>query len=121
MLARLANEVQDALAQAARTWSNAVTNQPVRLLPGLAFLVGREERLVDLDTRLTGGDGQGPRMAALCGLGGAGKTSVAVEYAHRHLATLGVVWQFPADEPAALAAGFGDLAIELGARAPLDR
>jgi hypothetical protein len=33
MLARLANEVQDALAQAARTWSNAVTNQPVRLLP----------------------------------------------------------------------------------------
>ena len=58
-------------------------------------------------------------MAALCGLGGAGKTSVAVEYAYRHLATLGVVWQFPADEPAALAAGFGDLAIELGARDPL--
>src|ERR1035441_3408554 len=46
-------------------------------------------------------------MAALCGLGGAGKTSVAVEYAYRHLATLGVVWQFPAVEPAALAAGFG--------------
>ena len=60
MLARLANEVQDALAQAARTWSNAVTNQPVRLLPRPAFLVGREELLVDLDTRLTGGDGQGP-------------------------------------------------------------
>src|ERR1035441_3597431 len=60
MLARLANEVQDALAQAARTWSNAMTNQPVRLLPRPAFLVGREELLVDLDTRLTGGDGQGP-------------------------------------------------------------
>jgi tetratricopeptide (TPR) repeat protein len=52
----------------------------------------------------------------LCGLGGAGKTSVAVEYAHRHLAELGVCWQFPAEDPAALAADFGVLAAQLGAR-----
>src|ERR1035437_8585979 len=58
-------------------------------------------------------------MAALCGLGGAGKTSVAVEYAYRHLATPGGGWPVPAGEPARLAAGFGDLAIELGARDPL--
>ena len=36
----------------------------------------------------------GPRMVVLSGLGGAGKTSVAVEYAHRHLAEVGVAWQF---------------------------
>jgi hypothetical protein len=48
------------------------------------------------------------------GLGGAGKTSVAVEYAHRQLARCGVVWQLPAEEPAALAAGFGELAARLG-------
>ena len=58
----------------------------------------------------------GPRMVALCGLGGAGKTSVAVEYAHRHLAEVGVAWQFPAEDPAVLAAGFGELAAQLGAR-----
>ena len=52
----------------------------------------------------------------MCGLGGAGKTSVAVEYAYRHLAGLGVVWQLPAEEPTALAAGFSDLAAALGAR-----
>ena len=48
----------------------------------------------------------GPRVVALCGLGGAGKTSVAVEYAHRHLAEVGVCWQFPAEDPAVLAAEF---------------
>ena len=62
-----------------------------------------------------GGDGAGPRVVALCGLGGAGKTSVAVEYAHRHLAEVGVAWQFAAEDPAVLAAGFGELAAQLGA------
>ena len=56
----------------------------------------------------------------MCGLGGAGKTSVAVEYAHRHLAGLGVCWQFPAEDPAVLAAEFGVLAAELGAREMVD-
>ena len=59
-------------------------------------------------------------MVALCGLGGAGKTSVAVEYAHRHLAEVGVAWQFAAEDPAVLAAGFGELAAQLGARELLD-
>ena len=49
-----------------------------------------------------------------CGLGGAGKTSVVVEYAYRQLARCGVVWQLRAEEPAALAAGFGELAARLG-------
>ena len=57
---------------------------------------------------------------ALCGLGGAGKTSVALEYAHRHLAEVGLAWQFPAEDPAVLAAGFGELAAQLGARELLD-
>ena len=59
-------------------------------------------------------------MVALCGLGGAGKTSVALEYAHRHLAEIGVAWQFPAEDPTVLAAGFGELAAQLGARDLLD-
>jgi hypothetical protein len=39
------------------------------------------------------------------GLAGAGKTSVALAYAHRHQAEVGVAWQFPAQDPAVLAAG----------------
>ena len=59
--------------------------------------------------------GTGPRVVALCGLGGAGKTSVALEYAHRHLGEVEVAWQLPAEDPAVLAAGFGELAAQLGA------
>ena len=63
------------------------------------FLAGREELLAELDARLTGDDGAGPRVVALCGLGGAGKTSVALEYAHRHLGEVGVAWQFAGRGP----------------------
>jgi predicted ATPase len=52
---------------------------------------------------------------ALCGIGGAGKTSVAVEYAHGHLAEGGVCYQFDAEDPEVLAAEFGVLAAQMGA------
>jgi hypothetical protein len=88
----------------------------LRLAPRPLFLAGRDELLAGLDVQLAAGDGHpGPRVVALCGLGGAGKTSVAVEYAHRHLAEVGLAWQFPAEDPAVLAAGFGELAAQLGA------
>ena len=89
----------------------------LRLAPRPAFLAGREELLAALDARLAGGEDGGPRVVALCGLGGAGKTSVALEYAHRHLAEVGVAWQFAAEDPTVLAAGFGELAAQLGAGA----
>ena len=88
----------------------------VRLAPRPVFLAGREDLLAELDARLARRVGRGPGVVALCGLGGAGKTSVAVEYAHRQLEDLGVVWQFAAGEPAALAAGFSELAVRLCGR-----
>ena len=86
----------------------------MRLAPRPVFLAGREELLAELDARLVGGDSSGPRIVALCGLGGTGKTSVALEYAHRHLGETGLAWQFPAQDAAVLGAGFGRLAGELG-------
>ena len=97
-----------------------VARQPVRLPPRPAFLAGREELLMDLHARLSAGGETGLRVVALCGLGGAGKTSIAVEYAHRHLAGFGLVWQFPAGDGTALTAAFGELAALLGARDLLD-
>jgi hypothetical protein len=85
----------------------------VRLAPRPAVLAGREELLAELDARLSAGPR--PGVVALTGLGGAGKTSVAVEYAHRQLERCAVVWHLAAEEPAALAAGFGELAARLGA------
>lgn len=59
-------------------------------------------------------------MVALCGLGGAGKTSLALEYAHRHLAEVGLAWQFPAGDQSVLMAEFGELAAQLDSRDLLD-
>ena len=98
----------------------ATAGQPVRLAPRPPVLAGREELLAALDARLAAGDGPGPRIVWLCGLGGAGKTSVAVEYAYRHLGEVGVAWQFPAEDATVLAAGFGELAAQLGARGLAD-
>ena len=91
----------------------------LRVAPRPVFLAGRETLLAELDARLAG-DGGGPRVAVLYGLGGAGKTSVAIEYAHRHLAEVEVCWQFAAQDPAVLAAEFGVLAAQLGARQAAD-
>jgi Tetratricopeptide repeat len=98
----------------------ATAGQPVRLAPRPPVLAGREELLAALDAQLAASDGPTPRTVPLYGLGGAGKTSVAVEYAYRHLTEAGVAWQFPAEDTMVLAAGFGELAAQLGARGLAD-
>ena len=110
------------LRQAPGSWATgpAGAGVAVRLAPRPVYLAGREELLAELNFRLVGAP-TGSGVVALVGLGGAGKTSVALEYAYRQLARCGVVWQLPAEEPAALAAGFRELAARLGGRdAPAD-
>jgi hypothetical protein len=80
--------------------------------PRPAFVVGRDELLAELDARFA--CPPTPAVVVLCGLGGAGKTSVAVEYAYRRSAEFGVVCQFQADERAATEKRFGELAERLG-------
>ena len=116
----LSTGVQGELAKLENRSAGQVAGRALRLAPRPVFLAGREALLAELDARL-GGDGAGPRVAVLCGLDGAGKTSVAVEYAHRHLGEVGVCWQFPAEDPAVLAAEFGVLAAHLGAREVVNR
>ena len=111
MLAQVIRMVTE-LAQAGH--GPQVPRKPVRLAPRPVRLAGREELLADLDAKLTGDGDTGPRIVALCGLGGAGKTSVALEYAHRHLGEVGVAWQFAAEDATVLAAGFAELAAQLG-------
>jgi hypothetical protein len=94
----------------------ARTGLVLRLAPRPAFLAGRDDLLAELDARLAAGDGREPRVAVLHGLAGAGKTSVALAYAHNHLTQGGIMWQVAAEDPAVLAAGFTELAAALGAR-----
>jgi len=57
-----------------------------------------------------------PRLAVLSGMGGVGKTSVAAEYAHRHLTEVGVAWQVRCEDPAVLAQDMAELAAQVGGR-----
>jgi len=95
-----------------------VSRLPVALPSRPAPLAGREDLLRRLDGLLT--SGEGPRTVVLSGLGGVGKTTVAVEYAHWHLAEVGIAWLVPAEGPALLAAGLGELAVQAGARSAAD-
>jgi hypothetical protein len=93
-----------------------VARLPVRLPPRLGVLAGREQLLADIHAVLTGGNQPPPRAVVLSGLGGVGKSSVAAEYAHRHLAELGVAWQLAAEDGAVLALEMAELAAQLGGR-----
>jgi len=51
---------------------------------------------------------------AITGLGGVGKTQLALEYAYRHKADYKIIWWVKSEEPATLAADYADLATKLG-------
>ncbi|ACU69386.1 putative ATP/GTP binding protein [Catenulispora acidiphila DSM 44928] len=59
-----------------------------------------------------------PQVQVLFGLGGVGKTSVAVEYAYRFADSYGIVWQFSAEHPESLDGQIGELAAHLGLLVP---
>jgi Tetratricopeptide repeat len=92
------------------------SSQSVHLLPRPVYLAGRETFLADLHRRLTDDDAPWPRTMALHGLAGTGKTSVALEYAYRHLAELKIAWQFTFGDPTVVAAEFATLQSQLGIR-----
>jgi hypothetical protein len=113
-MARELKEMRRLLGSALpHSWSALVPSRPVRLAPRPAVLAGREQLLAHVHERLAGSGSGWPRVVALHGLGGAGKTSMALEYAHLHAEEYGVTWQFAAEDQATLAAGFAELARQL--------
>jgi tetratricopeptide (TPR) repeat protein len=74
---------------------------------------GREALLEDLGRRVAG-DVTAVLPHALQGLGGVGKTQVAVEYAYRHVHDYDVVWWVPADQEILVRSSLAALAPRLG-------
>ncbi len=70
--------------------------------------LGREPLLEGLHAALRSG-GEGERRQALYGVGGVGKTQVAVEYAYRYAGDYSFVWWLRAEEPAVLAADYAGM------------
>ncbi|MFD2350515.1 FxSxx-COOH system tetratricopeptide repeat protein [Nonomuraea ferruginea] len=81
-----------------------------------ASFTGRNRILESLRDRLVGGDDLGSRPQALFGLGGVGKTQIALEYAHRFKADYGLVWWVPSNDVGEINRSLAALAVRLGIR-----
>ncbi|MFD0522593.1 FxSxx-COOH system tetratricopeptide repeat protein [Paractinoplanes durhamensis] len=91
----------------------AIVNMPAR---NMRF-TGREDDLRDL-RRLLNATGSmallpGSAPIALQGMGGIGKTQMAIEYVYRFQAAYDLVWWITADPPQFIDVGLGDLATRL--------
>ena len=73
---------------------------------------GRDELLSIL--RHTINTDRATAVVAAHGLGGVGKSQLALEYAHRHQADYDLIWWIPAETPLLLAASLATLAPRLG-------
>ena len=90
----------------------AVWNVPVRN----PHFTGRAEMLRELRHRLHAGEGA-PVVQALYGLGGVGKTQLAIEYAHRFAVDYQLVWWIDAEQPVLIADQLTRLATRMGSPA----
>jgi tetratricopeptide (TPR) repeat protein len=76
---------------------------------------GREDLLANLRASITGKmTAVVPQPHALHGLGGVGKTLMAVEYVYRYRHTYDVVWWIPSDQPFLVKTALAELAPYLG-------
>lgn len=73
---------------------------------------GREELLVQLHERLSQGT-TAVLPQALHGMGGVGKSQIAIEYVYRHMADYDVIWWIRSERPGQIQQDLAELAAEL--------
>jgi len=74
---------------------------------------GREDILSELRAALTSGEPAAWKQA-VTGMGGVGKTQIALEYIYRHMAKYQIIWWIRSEELATMAPDYANLAEPLG-------
>src|ERR1700733_7670444 len=102
---------------AARDAYTAGQHQVVVNLPARTpVFTGREQLLAAVRAALASGDRAVAQ--ALRGMGGVGKTQLAIEYAHRYAPEYDTVWWISAERPELIGGQFAALGTELGCVEP---
>jgi transcriptional regulator with XRE-family HTH domain/tetratricopeptide (TPR) repeat protein len=90
-----------------RAWGNVPARNP--------SFTGREEQLAGI-RRALAGEGGRAAVQALHGMGGVGKTQLAIEYAHRHSGDYDVTWWLDSENTTLMTQQYADLAAERAAQ-----
>ena len=97
-----------------RTVDHSVFSVPYPRNPNFT---GRDRLIDSLHQSLTSSD-PSHRVQAVYGMGGVGKSHLALEYAHRHRDDFGIAWWVPAEDPATASLHLAKLANRLGLKTP---
>ncbi|MFG2952141.1 FxSxx-COOH system tetratricopeptide repeat protein [Streptomyces sp. NPDC048291] len=87
-------------------WGNVPPNNP--------NFTGREELLVQVHEQLLTGDTSAVLPHTLHGMGGVGKSQIAIEYVYRHASEYDVIWWIPSEQPTMILTALTELAHRLG-------
>jgi hypothetical protein len=92
--------------------ATTAVQRPVWTIPArVRGFTGRADLLAEVEAALRSG---GPAVVqAVTGMGGIGKTTAAIEYAHRHHDAFDIAWWVPAENPALLPERLAELALAL--------
>ncbi|GGM94665.1 FxSxx-COOH system tetratricopeptide repeat protein [Streptomyces fuscichromogenes] len=86
-------------------WGNVPPNNP--------NFTGREELLAQVHEQLLTGDTSAVLPHTLHGMGGVGKSQIAIEYVYRHTAEYDVIWWIPSEQPTMILTALTELAHRL--------
>ncbi|WP_432018675.1 FxSxx-COOH system tetratricopeptide repeat protein [Streptomyces sp. 1222.5] len=95
-----------ARASVPAVWGNVPPNNP--------NFVGREDLLEQVREQLVTGDTSAVLPHALHGMGGVGKSQIAIEYVYRYASDYDVVWWIPSEQPTMILTALTELAHRLG-------
>jgi tetratricopeptide (TPR) repeat protein len=100
-------------AEAVRTPADVAASKGVHNLPAphSPVFVDRQEDMADLGVAI---NGEPPAASPVVyGLGGTGKSTLALHFAHRHCDRYNPVWWIPSDSPTSVISGLAELATRL--------